>query len=103
MIVSSLSVGKLRSGGFKVYVWGQPDLHLSNWRGCNFRYKAVDGQPHRGFATLEEAVTFGQSKFSSLTEVRKWARSVGDGSFLTDEEFVARGFDKSWSDIKLPD
>jgi len=78
-------IRRLPSGGYKGYIWGQPDSHCMDYRGCNYRYKAVNGQPLRGFASHGEAMDFLRKRFATRREVWEWAGRAGDGSFLTDE------------------
>ncbi len=77
--------GKTKSGKFKVYIWGQPDWHISDWTGTNYRLASVKGQPHRGFTTRFEAETFARSKFSTEEAAKSYARIIGDGSFLAED------------------
>lgn len=86
--VNNVETGKTPSGRFKVYVWGQPNDHISNWSGCNYRWKAVDGQPVRGFATREEAEQWARTRFSSKQEASDWAYRAGDGTWMSEEKFI---------------
>ncbi len=53
-----LEVFVLPSGRFKVMIWGSADGHIMDWRGCNYRFTPVSGQPLRGFTTEKEARAF---------------------------------------------
>ncbi len=87
--VNSVETGKTPSGRFKVYVWGQPNYHIMDWRGCNYRYKAVPGQPHRGWETRKEAEEWARTQFENVAQARGWAYfNAGDGTFMTDDKFA---------------
>lgn len=51
----SLVVCKTGGGKYKVYVMGRADGHVIDWRGCNFKFVPVTGQPFRGYPTKEDA------------------------------------------------
>lgn len=95
----SLVIGKTSSGKYKVYVWGQPDWHLMDWRGCNYRYKCVEGQPHYGFETAEGAEQFARKKFKTNNDVKEYGNGCGDGTFLTEEKFSSMEI----KDVTLPE
>jgi hypothetical protein len=46
---------RLASGRFKAAILGHPRDHVSNWRGANYHYVIIKGQPKQGFATEQEA------------------------------------------------
>lgn len=52
------TVNRTKSGRFKVYMQGRADGHIIDWRGCNFKFVPVEGQPFRGYETKEEAKAF---------------------------------------------
>lgn len=81
----SLDLGELDSGNWKVYVTGHADGNVTSWRGCNYRVKTVPGQPHRGFATKDEAIAFAKEKFPDVKTLREYADRCGDGSALRDD------------------
>ena len=64
---------------FKVYAIGQPDYHITDWAGCNFRRAAIAGQPRHGFDTIEEARAFKESL--DVKEIQKLIRYTNGGSF----------------------
>ena len=84
MQYSRTVIRKLPSGGFKLYIWGQPDNHIMDWLGCNYRLLTLPGQPRKGFHASEDALGFLARDYPSEVDVRKWAEHAGDGSFLTD-------------------
>jgi hypothetical protein len=49
---------KMQNGGFKAVFWGRHPDHIMDWRGTNYRYVVIKGQPKKGFATPEEARDF---------------------------------------------
>jgi len=90
MVGASLVIAKTPKGGWKAYFWGQADGHISDWRGCNFRYAPLDNQPLRGFKTREEAIALALSQFQTEDQVmeaghRKPGRHLNDTR--TDFEF----------------
>ena len=72
---------RLPSGGYKAIVWGHHDDNNMSWRGDNFRKATIPGQPHRGFATNEEARAFGLQAFATKLEMLSFA-SYTNGSAL---------------------
>lgn len=76
-----VSILKTPKGRFKGYVWGYPNEHLMDWRGCNFHIRSVEGQPHFGYATVEECEAFMRAKFPNKEVLQTWAY-CGDGSFM---------------------
>lgn len=108
MLGTMLSIKVLKSNRFKVVVWGRNDDHIMDWHGCNFHVKTVEGQPHRGYETFEEAVSFAREKFLTRDDVHSYGRRCGDGSFLGDNpsfEMICLTFDqmgkpKNWGEAK---
>ena len=85
MVGASLIVGTTPKGKYKAYLWGQADGHVSDRRGCNFRYAAIDGQPFRGYDTKAEAIAFAKQKFLTEEQVleagrRKAGRHLSDNA-----------------------
>jgi hypothetical protein len=85
MTDASLIVAPTPKGKWKAYFRGSADGHISDWRGCNFRYAPLDGQPLRGYNTQEEATQFARSQFQTEEEVfraasRKPGRHLGDSN-----------------------
>ena len=85
-------IRQLPSGGFKAYFWGQPDMHIMDWNGANYRYKVVPAaagdnkeQPFFGYKTKEEALQFLIDNYPDERDLGKVAEKEGDGSFLPDE------------------
>lgn len=96
MQYTGVFVQKLPSGrGYKAYVWGQTDMHIMDWNGCNYRRITIPDQPLFGFKTPEEAVEFVLNKYETESDVRKWAARAGDGTFLTDE-YITNSIDVKW-------
>ena len=95
---AALVVGKTKSNRFKAYIWEQPDGHVSDWQGCNYRIATVEGQPHKGYETQEQAIEFAKSQFKTKREVVKYGSCVGNGSFLTDQRFR----ESQVTDVRLP-
>lgn len=90
MKVVGLVVMKNDNGRWKAYVWGQPDNHISDWRGTNYRRMAIPGQPQRGYDTEEQATAFVQDRFSLWDEVEEFANRRGDGSYCDYDAFEVR-------------
>lgn len=80
----AVTILKTPKGKFKGYVWGYPNEHLMDWRGCNFHIRSVEGQPHFGFATVEECEAFLKAKFPTRKELEVWALR-SDGTFMKDD------------------
>ncbi len=85
----SLVVCSTRGGGFKVYVMGQADGHIMDWRGCNYKFVPVTGQPFRGFLNKCDADTYMRalrSKPERLREENERAKRM-KGQYIPDERF----------------
>jgi len=80
-------VGRTKSGRFKVYWFGQPELHISNWRGCNYKFVTAKGQPFRGFEKYQDAVAFEKElrEDEERYEKEKRIASSYSGSSMADE------------------
>jgi hypothetical protein len=77
-------VVKMPSGKFKVIIWGQWDLHIMDWNGCNYRYVVPRGQPRRGFDSPEQAEEW-WTGLSRTTQSEEIARaSEMEGTFMGD-------------------
>lgn len=96
MLGSHLIIMKTPAGRFKGYAWGSPNYHMMDWRGCNYHFRSVDGQPHRGYATVEECETFLRARFANERALWDWAER-GEGTFMTAETFKRRV-----KDVDLP-
>lgn len=96
---ADLVIGKTPSGsGWKAYAHGQPNIHVTDWRGANYRIATVPGQPSRGFKTAEEALSFASTRFASEADFNRWSFRA-DGSFCTDERFQSLEMrDTKWVD-----
>lgn len=81
-------VARTPKGGYKAYFWGQPDNHLMDWLGCNYRIISVPGQPLRGFATEAGAAAFARKAFPTHA-MAALACFGTDGSFMKIEKFTA--------------
>lgn len=84
---ATLHIGKLPTGRFKVYIWGQPDHHVDDRRGCNYRTKTVSGQPHLGFPTYEVARAWANERFKNQFDFECYARDCGNGTHMNDDRF----------------
>jgi len=80
-------VQELSSGrGYKAYAWGQPESHIMDWNGCNYRRTTLPNQPLFGFKTIEEAITFVLKRYDTERDLKIYIeKKTGDGTFLTDE------------------
>ena len=72
--------------GYKVYLWGQPDEHIMDWRGCNYRRLSIPAdllkQPRGGFPNVADAfLAFDRADESAI---KKWSERAGDGTHLSD-------------------
>ena len=86
-----LSICTTESGNYKVYVMGQADGHIMNWRGCNYKFVPITRQPFRGFKTEDEAIECMKKVTAdkeALAEEVKRARSM-TGQHIPDERFVS--------------
>lgn len=83
-------VCETKSHKFKVYIMGQADGHIMDWRGCNHKFVSVTGQPMRGFETVESAKMFCKNLESSpkrrSEEVERAKKMVG--MYISDERMV---------------
>lgn len=79
--------GKTKTGAFKAYLWGQADMHVCDWRGSNYRTRAIPGQPLRGYKTRAEADSFARRRFSTLDDAHDLAGRIGDGTHLNDPRY----------------
>lgn len=43
---------------WKAMIQGQPDEHIMDWRGANYKFLVVRGQPRQGFPTERQAQNF---------------------------------------------
>ena len=93
--VCTVTITKRR---FKVYIWGQPDLHMMDWNGCNYRTMTVKGQPHRGFASREEAEAWALDRFPTDADATVYASEGGDGTFMSNSRYE----ELNLKDIRLP-
>jgi hypothetical protein len=84
---ATLNIGKLKSGWFKVYVWGQPDFHTTDLRGSNYRTKSVSGQPHNGFFTYEDALSWAKNRFKTQYDFEYYVCTCGNGMFMNVRRF----------------
>lgn len=88
-----------KSGRWKAYAWGQPETHIMDWNGSNYRYASIADQPHSGFATQAEADAWVRRRFSTEEDAEKWIRSnTGDGTHLGDSFHKERAV----VDVDLP-
>ncbi|MGW8178197.1 MAG: hypothetical protein ACWGQW_05430 [bacterium] len=85
--------------GYKAYLWGQPDMHIMDWNGCNHRRFTIPDQPLFGFQTPEKAADFVRAKYPTEDDLKRYADKCGDGSFLT-EEFFADNIEVRWDGKK---
>jgi len=93
-------VQMLPSGrGYKAYLWGQPDLHIMDWNGANYRRATIPGQPLFGFQTPEKAINFVLANYQTEADLKKYAEKCGDGAFLTDE-FITDSHEVRWDGKK---
>lgn len=95
-----LIIGRTPSGsGWKAYAWGQPNGHMQDWRGANYRLAVIPGQPTRGYALAWEAFRFATMCFPTEVDFERWVRKTA-GSFCTDARFRALGkvHDVNWRD-----
>ena len=101
MTGASIIVAQTPKGKFKAYFWGQADGHVSDWRGCNYRYAPLDGQPLRGFDTSEEAKTYALSQFQTEKQVIEGARRK-PGRHMSDNGPMAQQ-GGTWISVYTPD
>lgn len=83
---------------WKAYVWGQPDYHIMDWRGCNYRVYAIHDQPRRGFDSADEAVAWYHQRFPTRDDLERYVRGRGDGCYMPDAFFKER----QCVDVHLP-
>ena len=81
-----------RKGGYGAYLWGQPDDHVMDWNGCNYRSLSLT---RKRFTAREEAEAYILDRFPSWQHASWFAQGKGDGSFM------GRDFG-DFRDMKLP-
>jgi len=86
-----LAICQTPSGFYKVYWWGVQEDHISDWRGCAYRFVTVQGQPKLGYLTVDDARKFlaqvqGWDEVSQDVEITR-ALQVG-GASIPDRQFV---------------
>ena len=87
---NSLVVCQTRSGWYKVYVMGHADGHMMDWRGCNYRYVPITGQPFRGFINLGDAKDYMdrvRKNKARLKSENERAKSKA-GQWIPDDRFI---------------
>ena len=84
MQVIETEVAKMPNGGHKVIIWGQHDDHYMDWRGCNYRYIVVKGQPRSGFATSEAAEDWWHTLSEEFQQEELDRAYMTNGSHLPD-------------------
>lgn len=88
MINVHFMVGKTPSGkGWKIYAWGQPNGHIMDWNGCNYRIATAGyRQPLRGFTVPHAAVDHLRDHQVTEDQLLQTVERT-DGAFLTDARF----------------
>ena len=56
--ITTMSIQTKKGFAWKAFVQGQPDEHMMNWNGCNYKFISIRTQPRRGFAYEWEAHEF---------------------------------------------
>jgi hypothetical protein len=56
--LTEMVVKTAKGFAWKVMIQGQPDEHMMDWAGTNYRFLVVRGQPRFGFSTEREAFEF---------------------------------------------
>ena len=79
MIGGFLTTSLMPNGYYKVVVQGHADGHTMDWRGCNYRFISVRGQPHKGFLEEAQAETYLRLLSEEVTqaEIDRAGDSVG--------------------------
>jgi hypothetical protein len=78
-----LTILKLPSGNYHVFVIGRPGYHIMDWRGCNFLKWPVPGQPFRGFKKAKDVIKFYCDCEEREKEIFKEAQ-YHEGTFYSD-------------------
>lgn len=70
-----LEIHKLRSGNYKVFIVGSHPDFLSAWSGWSgFCKHSVNGQPHFGFKSSEEAYDWAVQRFPTAQSLKDYSR-----------------------------
>ena len=80
MISAKVITRTMKSGAFRLYLWGSANGHISDWRGCNYRYMAAFGFTTDGFEVRPP-------EFDSIADANRWARRfiLHEDGRVTDE------------------
>lgn len=71
---------RLPGGGHKVFAVGQPNDHLMDWRGCNFRKAPLPGQAVRGYSLKIAAAKYHQA-VKDREAWEEWAKPQAGSHF----------------------
>jgi hypothetical protein len=85
-------VFKTKRGKFTVALVGQPDEHMMNWNGCNYRRMALPKELRKKFDTAEEAFAYEKLVDTErLEELTRYAYENGQGSSFNEADMVMKG------------
>jgi hypothetical protein len=78
-----------KTGKYRVMIVGQPDNHMMNWRGCNYRRMTLPTPLKRTFTTIQEAEAY-RKELEAKNEpmLIKFAAVLGDGAWFPESEMV---------------
>jgi len=68
-----------RKGGWRAYIYGYPDDHLMDYRGCNYHVKALS---RRAWPTQAAAEQFIRDTYPTRQALDRYAHHAGDGTFM---------------------
>lgn len=80
----SIYVAEKENGFFTVKVMGQPNDHVSDWRGCNYRAVVVPGL---GRKDLTKEIAFALYRSIDVTKLAEILEPM-TGSALSDRKFA---------------
>lgn len=86
MQANSLIAVRMKNGNWKVKALGHADCHFDSWCGENGRIRTAPGQPHAGFASINDALLWAAEAFPTMFSLVSWGKLVGDGKWTDGRE-----------------
>ena len=80
MKVSYLDVFRTRQK-FTVVIVGQPEEHIMDWNGCNFKYLALPKAMRKLFDTAEQAAAYKKQLNPQLKKLKDYASDFKGSAF----------------------
>jgi hypothetical protein len=78
-----------KTGKYRVMIVGQPDAHIMDWRGCNFRRMTLPTPLKKTFDRAADAKAYEEKlEKENSAQLVKFAAFCGDGSWFDQREGV---------------